>query len=1372
MRRLGAWTLHKPLSWAPHLGETWSASTADGRQGTLLLTESPMHSSALRRLSHPALLGVLEVRSAPIPHVVLEPVEGRRLSAHPTSLSLPDAISTLAALTDVLVMLHDSGLALGRLADAALWTEEGVRLIGVGAGQGAPESDVAELAAVTRSLLPAQLPDWLESLLSGMADPRPALRPTAVHILELLAAQGVEPPMWSSAWLQRRAGLIHVPQPTVTAAQMLWRRDGGALVLLGGEGSGRTHALDQIARQSLTRTEAVLRLGWSSIPWAPIIDGLTCPTLPGPPAAMPTLPEEDERAEEVARRLLARAPDGLVVIADDCDQLDSGTLATLAALDRQGARICASAQSAPPWARWVYRMPELSRELLAAMAERLVGPVDEAIVDALAEASDGRPGLVLPVLLSAIQDRAIFRYRGRWRLGHARLSVGSPPGLPPLAKRLAAFLALSAMPLTLPELTALVGIEKEECASTLTQLHAMGLVRSAGSRLYLNSHRLREQISDESAQRDIHHALAAHLLRTDPDSPALGWHLAGSGDEELIAAHGARCILILSRHNTSAGTRLAEALWAIAPAPALAGARLRAAVAAGDATTAAEFSAAIRPQGAVRAEQVPVLISLAHFHGELRDELDTALAYIASAREALGDAPTPDELLEIETQLRLKRGEPGEVLRLTAAISEQPPCEPERQELWLSLLRGRAQALGATGSLSEAVALLESVPDALLEGRVGRAELDATLGRLLWRVGRIRDAALVMERAANADGGMSAINRARLLNNAAIAWYMGGDLLSAVSSWESALLLFSRMDAGLERLRVLVNLCVGYRERMRWSDALRVGEEAVALARAQGRAEYEAMAAGNIGDLHVAMGNYTEARDWFVAAGILAEQHGLDSERVELARREAELAILKGEPDTLQKVSIALALAQQFDRPLELARCRAIRAVALARLGEPGEVEGLLESALSRLEEAGDEIDLAITRLWAAEAWRECGMLERAREVAERVHAQSRAQGNLNLTELSQRVLTRIRSQDGLGGAGERLARLMRHPDSTPHQDIELLLGDVAQAAQEALGATGAKVILFDGTRPVVAAARPRGDRQVPEAAQEVLATRMELVTDQEIALPLLDGAQLTGVLYVQLRARHSPPLGLARLVAAIASMTVVNARRLEEASRRARLAAEFTHDLRNPIHGIKLLVQLEQEEIRDDPDLIGSLENIAGLADRILSMVRAFLTDRGHELQPITASAMGQRLRAAVQASAWAAEIPLDFRCPAEVVMVVDADEIERVLVNLVDNAMRYSPPGAPISVSVTEEEGSICWRVRDRGPGIPAEALESIFDRGMRVDESREGYGLGLAIAQRITRAHGGDIIACNHPDGGAEFLVLLPSAQSSAQSSTTTD
>jgi two-component system sensor histidine kinase CpxA len=111
------------------------------------------------------------------------------------------------------------------------------------------------------------------------------------------------------------------------------------------------------------------------------------------------------------------------------------------------------------------------------------------------------------------------------------------------------------------------------------------------------------------------------------------------------------------------------------------------------------------------------------------------------------------------------------------------------------------------------------------------------------------------------------------------------------------------------------------------------------------------------------------------------------------------------------------------------------------------------------------------------------------------------------------------------------------------------------------------------------------------------------------------------------------------------------------------------------------------------------------------------------------------------------------------------DADALRSVFENVLRNAVRYSDTGGAVEVTVARDGAEAAVHVRDRGPGVPEEYLGSLFQPFFRVEEARDrqrgGAGLGLAIAERTVRLHGGSIAARNRDGGGLEVEVRLPAA-----------
>ena len=119
----------------------------------------------------------------------------------------------------------------------------------------------------------------------------------------------------------------------------------------------------------------------------------------------------------------------------------------------------------------------------------------------------------------------------------------------------------------------------------------------------------------------------------------------------------------------------------------------------------------------------------------------------------------------------------------------------------------------------------------------------------------------------------------------------------------------------------------------------------------------------------------------------------------------------------------------------------------------------------------------------------------------------------------------------------------------------------------------------------------------------------------------------------------------------------------------------------------------------------------------------------------------------------------------PALSLVVADQDRLAQVMGNLLDNAIRYVPPGGHIVVQVTEQEREVMVAVADDGLGVPPEDLPHLFERFWRGDPARQrvtgGSGLGLAIARHIVEAHGGRVWAEPTPGGGLTVAFALPAA-----------
>jgi heavy metal sensor kinase len=220
------------------------------------------------------------------------------------------------------------------------------------------------------------------------------------------------------------------------------------------------------------------------------------------------------------------------------------------------------------------------------------------------------------------------------------------------------------------------------------------------------------------------------------------------------------------------------------------------------------------------------------------------------------------------------------------------------------------------------------------------------------------------------------------------------------------------------------------------------------------------------------------------------------------------------------------------------------------------------------------------------------------------------------------------------------------------------------------------------------------------------------------------------------------------------------------------RFTSDASHELRTPLASIRSVgeVALQKNLSRDEfRDAVGSMleevNRLTALVDTLLTISRA---DAGRiQLRPVIFSAMDLAREAACLFEVLVDEKRqrLTIEGDESVNVLGDRVFLRQALVNIIHNAVKYSPVGGAISVIVQNDPaGQVRLEVADDGPGIPPEHSERIFDRFYRVDESRSGggggTGLGLSIAQWAVRAHGGDICLLSAKGQGCTFQICLPS------------
>jgi heavy metal sensor kinase len=212
-----------------------------------------------------------------------------------------------------------------------------------------------------------------------------------------------------------------------------------------------------------------------------------------------------------------------------------------------------------------------------------------------------------------------------------------------------------------------------------------------------------------------------------------------------------------------------------------------------------------------------------------------------------------------------------------------------------------------------------------------------------------------------------------------------------------------------------------------------------------------------------------------------------------------------------------------------------------------------------------------------------------------------------------------------------------------------------------------------------------------------------------------------------------------------------------------------IAHDLKSPITRIRGMAEVTLTTGK----AIGEYENMAASTveecDRLLDMINTMLmitkTESGvHQLEYREVD-MASLVRDACELLETVAEdkgLSLACEAPESFPFVVDQRMIQRILTNLLDNALKYTPSGGAVRVSLSEEDGGkAVVAVRDTGPGIPPGDLPHVFERFYRSDHSRSqpGTGLGLSLARALARAHQGDITVTSTLGQGSIFTLILP-------------
>jgi two-component system sensor histidine kinase SenX3 len=219
---------------------------------------------------------------------------------------------------------------------------------------------------------------------------------------------------------------------------------------------------------------------------------------------------------------------------------------------------------------------------------------------------------------------------------------------------------------------------------------------------------------------------------------------------------------------------------------------------------------------------------------------------------------------------------------------------------------------------------------------------------------------------------------------------------------------------------------------------------------------------------------------------------------------------------------------------------------------------------------------------------------------------------------------------------------------------------------------------------------------------------------------------------------------------------------------------ANVSHELKTPATSLRLLAESLEETIDDDPiqarlfaaQLKKETERLSRLITDLLDLTRLESQEQVENPTPVDVRGVLMTVLARMRRVARKKNITLQWRRfgrAAEYTVRGDETQLTSMFTNLVDNAVKYTPPGGRVEVTGGSEGAEIVIRVSDTGIGIPEAKLPRIFERFYRVDKARSketgGTGLGLSIARHIAENHGGRVAVESTPGVGSTFTVYLP-------------
>jgi signal transduction histidine kinase len=254
-------------------------------------------------------------------------------------------------------------------------------------------------------------------------------------------------------------------------------------------------------------------------------------------------------------------------------------------------------------------------------------------------------------------------------------------------------------------------------------------------------------------------------------------------------------------------------------------------------------------------------------------------------------------------------------------------------------------------------------------------------------------------------------------------------------------------------------------------------------------------------------------------------------------------------------------------------------------------------------------------------------------------------------------------------------------------------------------------------------------------------------------------------------------PLIMGLLVLAggmVAAAIFVLRRELEFSRLRTQFVSNVSHELRTPLAQIRMFVEtLLLGRVRSKEEAQRSLEimnrevrRLSNLVENILAFSRAERNGMQLKFEPTELTPLFKEVVDTFEPLASGRSVKLRTEVEADATATVDRSAVRQILLNLLDNAVKYGPSGQTVTLGLEVQNGTVQLRVDDEGPGVPPESREGVWEAFFRLDREREeataGTGIGLSVVRELVLGHDGRAWVEEGPAGGARFLIELPVGQ----------